>query len=379
MGVTASDPRGVTGTGVTPKDAREAENSWASWGWLMPGIWLLFLAFPVVSLVTDPDIGPVGTTLGVLGVLAFVAIYLAGFNMLMGGFLCRYRFPGWRHVCVAGMWVCVALVSLVLGGMAVNLAPYVLAFYAFTLPFRQALAYGLGSMAAVAVIFLLTGEDGVWFLVLVMAGVLAVCLVMSFLINSDERAQDVKRNLAVVSERERVARDVHDGLGHTLTVVALKAELAERVMDTDPTRAKAELADLHRLTREALEQVRATVSGLRETDLPNQVAALTMTLEGAGLEVDVVGDPAAVDPELQPAISQVLREAGTNVLRHADAGRCSIEFLARSVTMTDDGVGVGEAPAGHGRRGMAERLAAVGADLRVAQRREGGTEVLVTW
>src|SRR5690606_2890085 len=146
-----------------------------------------------------------------------------------------------------------------------------------------------------------------------------LCSVMRTLIEADEAATIARRDLAVISERERVARDVHDGLGHTLTVVAMKAELAERIMDADPERARSELADLRRLTRDALDQVRITVGGLRATDLPNQLAALTLALEGAGLEVEVRGDPAEVDPDLRTALGWVLREAGTNILRHSGA------------------------------------------------------------
>ncbi|GAB3811084.1 sensor histidine kinase [Tessaracoccus terricola] len=359
-------------------DPGAAASTWRTWGWLMPGIWLLFLIYTVVA-VFDASLGTFGTVVGLGIIVLYAATYIAGFNMHMGGNLCRYRFPGWRWVGLGLMWLCIVAQIALIGPGAINMCPFTLAYAAYLFAPRVAWLVAAVTSVGVGLFVRHWAAESFWYIVGIMLGVFLVCVVMRALIEADERATSSRRDLAVISERERVARDVHDGLGHTLTVVAMKAELAERVMEADPERARTELADLRRLTRDALDQVRSTVSGLRETDLPNQVAALTMTLEGAGLEVEVSGDPADVAPELHTALGWVLREAGTNVLRHSGARHCQIVFGPRSVEVLDDGVGVGDAPAGHGRRGMTERLEAVGAELLLEDRPEAGTRLAVTW
>lgn len=367
----------VTARPIDPRAAKGA-STWQSWGWLMPGIWLLFLVYTVLG-VFEADLGAGLTVVGLALVVVYGAAYLAGFNMLMGGALCRLRFPGWRWAGLVLLWLCIVAQIALIGPAAVNMCPFTLAYAAYM--FRPLVSWVVAgvTIAGVSVFAWTRTQESFWYIVVVMIGVFAICIVMRTLIEADEAATIARRDLAVISERERVARDVHDGLGHTLTVVAMKAELAERVMDADPERARSELADLRRLTRDALDQVRITVGGLRATDLPNQLAALTLALEGAGLEVEVRGDPAEVDPDLRTALGWVLREAGTNILRHSGATRCTIVFGNRSVEVLDDGVGLGKAPAGHGRRGMAERLSAVGAELRIEDRTEPGTRVAVTW
>src|SRR5690606_543184 len=126
-------------------------------------------------------------------------------------------------------------------------------------------------------------------------------------------------------ERERVARDVHDVLGHSLTVVSVKAELAERLVDVDPARARAELVEIQSLTREALAEIRATVSGLRVARLGDELVAARTALTGAGIEADLPENPDVVDPRHRIVVAWVLREAVTNVVRHSGATRCTVE------------------------------------------------------
>lgn len=363
-----------------PTDPRAAKGAttWQAWGWLMPGIWLLFLVYTVVAVI-EAGLGPGLTVVGLALVALYAAVYLVGFNMRMGGVLCRRRFPGWEWVGLGLMWLFIIAQIALIGPAAVNMCPFTLSYAAYMFAPRVAWLVAAVTSVGVGAYAWFRVQESFWYVLVVMVGVFVICIVMRTLIEADEQATAAKRDLAVVSERERVARDVHDGLGHTLTVVAMKAELAERIMDADPERARTELADLRRLTRDALDQVRTTVSDLRTTDLPNQVAALEMTLEGAGIDVEVTGNPADVDPRLRTALGWVLREAGTNILRHSEATHATIAFAHGSVEVLDDGVGVGDAPAGHGRRGMAERLAAVGAELLVADAPGTGTRVAVTW
>ena len=144
-----------------------------------------------------------------------------------------------------------------------------------------------------------------------------------------DRGEDyerMSRDLAIVEERERVARDVHDVLGHSLTVVTVKAELAERLVDLDPERAKGELAEIQALSRQALAEIRATVGGLRVARLGDELASARTALAGAGIEAHVPDDPGAVDPRHRTVLAWVLREATTNVVRHSDADACWVEL-----------------------------------------------------
>ncbi len=199
---------------------------------------------------------------------------------------------------------------------------------------------------------------------------------------STDRGEDyerMSRDLAIVEERERVARDVHDVLGHSLTVVTVKAELAERLVDLDPERAKAELAEIQALSRQALAEIRATVGGLRVARLGDELASARTALAGAGIEAHVPDDPSAVDPRHRTVLAWVLREATTNVVRHSDADACWVELATNRLTVRDDGRGLGGRPEGNGIRGLRERVEAAGGRLSLETGPEGhGTVLEVT-
>ncbi|MFC4946849.1 sensor histidine kinase [Pseudonocardia sp. GCM10023141] len=132
--------------------------------------------------------------------------------------------------------------------------------------------------------------------------------------------------LATTRERLRLADDLHDILGHALEVVAFKSELASRLLDVDPARARTEMDDVQRVARESLTEVRAMVRDTRGTDLASEVAGARAVLESAGVALDVHGDPSIVGPLSRNVLGRVLREAMTNVLRHAQPTRCSIDI-----------------------------------------------------
>ncbi|MEE1621016.1 sensor histidine kinase [Zafaria sp. J156] len=354
-------------------------NAWERYGWLMPGVWLVFLAYTVFA-VLGAGLAPVLTALGLLLVVLFGAVYLAAFLVLQGPRDYRLRFRHWNWVGLAVLCAIIAAAAPLIGFAALFMSPYVVGYACYILPRKGGWIVGLGATAGTTALLALAGMLPEYlFLVFIMLGVFVLNTAEAALLDSESKRQAVSRDLAVVSERERVARDVHDGLGHTLTVVAMKAELAERIMDADPARARAELGELHGLIRDALAEVRATVGGLRANDLPTQASALRLALEGAGIDVVIEGDPAGVRTELQATLGWILREAGTNVLRHARAQRCRLEFSPLRMAVEDDGVGLGSAPAGHGRRGMAERVDEAGASLRVSPGTGGGTRVEVAW
>jgi two-component system sensor histidine kinase DesK len=178
-------------------------------------------------------------------------------------------------------------------------------------------------------------------------------------------AHDEIEHLAKVAERERIARDLHDLLGHTLSLVILKSELAAKIAERDPARAGREIQDVERIARDALAQVRAAVTGYRSGSLETELQHAASALATAGVTLDSASPP-RVPPPQEAVLTLALREAVTNIVRHARASHCVVAFGIENeeclMTVTDDGRG-GQAPFGSGLSGMRERVAALGGSV----------------
>jgi two-component system sensor histidine kinase DesK len=172
--------------------------------------------------------------------------------------------------------------------------------------------------------------------------------------------------LAAVAERERIARDLHDVLGHTLSVIVLKAELAGRLIGIDALRATAEMRDVEQTARAALAEIREAIGGYRSRGLAAEIEAARATLDAAGVKLLAEGSQvqtAALSPQEETALALVVREAVTNIVRHARATTCRLRFLVKSghrqLVVEDDGQH-GAAREGNGLRGMRERIESLG-------------------
>ena len=188
------------------------------------------------------------------------------------------------------------------------------------------------------------------------------------------------RRLAATAERERIGRDLHDLLGHTLSMVALKSDLAGRLLARDPAAAQAEIAEVSRVAREALAQVRGAVSGIRAAGIAAELASAKLLLETDGVSFDYRLDdgfsganlPAAVES----ALAMTVREAATNIQRHARASNASASFGMEQgeavLRIDDDGRGGAIVP-GNGLAGMRERIEALRGRLRVDAAARQGT------
>jgi two-component system sensor histidine kinase DesK len=197
-------------------------------------------------------------------------------------------------------------------------------------------------------------------------GMAAICIAQIGIfgiirINAQLReAREELAALAVTAERERMARDLHDVLGHSLTTITVKAALARRLLEKgDADRAAEEVADVERLGRQAPAEVRATVSANRVASLAHELAGAREALRAAEIEADL---PSAVDdvpPDRRQAFAFVVREGITNAIRHSGASRVTVHLTPTSVEVLDDGVG-SPADTPPGLSGLTERLAAAG-------------------
>ena len=190
---------------------------------------------------------------------------------------------------------------------------------------------------------------------------------MLMLVMRDLRVRNMELNearaelakLAVAEERERFARDLHDLLGHSLSVIALKAELAGRLLAGGPNDAATEVAELEQVARTALGEVREAVSGYRQPTLEGELAGARMALSAAGIEADVQQARVSLDPAVEAVLAWAVREGATNVIRHSGARHCTLKIRASltdaTVEVIDDGrVAADAAPGGAGETGGAD-------------------------
>ncbi len=193
-------------------------------------------------------------------------------------------------------------------------------------------------------------------------------------------SHDEVRRLAALAERERIGRDLHDLLGHTLSLIALKSELAGKLIDRDLVAARREVDEVTRVARDALSQVRRAVTGIRAAGLAAELASARQLLESDGISFKYSLGEVEFSAEQETVLALVVREAITNIQRHAKARNASVELVSRKgdlqLRIEDDGRG-GSIVAGNGLSGMRERVEAIGGRMRVDSVRGKGTRIEV--
>jgi two-component system, NarL family, sensor histidine kinase DesK len=194
------------------------------------------------------------------------------------------------------------------------------------------------------------------------------------------KANEEIEQLAKVAERERIARDLHDVLGHTLSVITLKSELAGKLIDRDPERAGKEIREVEQISRQALSDVRDAIRGYRAKGLAAELAQAKTTLETAGLTVQCDAASTVKLPAVHESVlSLAVREGVTNVVRHAQARTCRLRLEQYNGTcrleIQDDGRG-SSSEEGNGLRGMRERVEMLGGTL--VRETQSGTKLTIT-
>ena len=329
-------------------------------GFLYAGMWLVFLAVPVIGILTEG--AAIGwQLLGFAGVALFGATYLRlswrGFAST-GGDHC----PSTRELILGAALLAVlgALVIPSAGPWVTAFTPFIAALVIYTR--RPAIGIPIGVLiwaVPSATAYLLSGGVSFWILGgpgMAMVFIIAIRITEFYEESDRRRAEELRQ----AEERDHIARDVHDVLGHSLTVLTVKAQLARRLMQDDPERARAELEEIETLTRESLAQVRSTVTRLKTPRLPGELDVAASTLESAGIAAQV---SSSLDGEGPPVLAWALREAVTNVVRHSGASHCEITISTDRLRVADDGAGLGETREGNGLRGLRERAKKVGAGV----------------
>jgi two-component system sensor histidine kinase DesK len=337
------------------------------YGWVFAAVWLYYLSENVGALLAHPPGWASSVGFAALG--AFVVAYLL--------LISRVRFSGPARLGErwAGIVLLLGLTALQVPGAgyhALTCLVYVVALAMMGLPMRQAVAVtAVLFLAAEILTHTLAGWQDNGF---GMAVVLACAAVygMRLAVQRNLRllaAQQELADLAVMQERARIATDLHDILGHSLTVVTVKAELAQRLLDVDVEKARAELRDLEMLARDALSDVRTTAMGVRGISLPGEIAAARSALAAAHVTAELPGAADEVPSRWRELFAWTIREAVTNIVRHARATRCEVRLTPASVEILDDGAGPAAAAAdGQGLAGLRSRAAELGATLSVGPR-----------
>jgi two-component system, NarL family, sensor histidine kinase DesK len=340
-------------------------------GWV-PYIWLAYLCFFFIQPILDHA----GWKMWLLTALA-TAIFL----VLYFGLFLLEKPRSLLHI--AGM-VILGLVFAPINGGASTFFVFAAAFVPFCVQTERAavaLMAGIVALAGIETeVFHLSG----WFFFY--AGGLASAVGGSNIYFAQRNralaklrmANDEIEHLATVAERERIARDLHDVLGHTLSVIILKSELAGKLMDRDPQRAGNEIREVEQISRQALSEVRDAIRGYRSQGLPAELAKAKATLETAGVSVKCEAAKLALPALHESVLSMAVREAVTNVVRHAQAHNCSMRLEQRNgscrLEIEDDGRG-GAHSEGNGLRGMRERVEMMGGTL--TRDSQSGTRITI--
>lgn len=327
--------------------------------------WYLFY---LVSLVFQPLFDPATTLVHWVGAAAVVAVYVP----LFGAASRSNRLAWWMPYVSLGF----TLTVFWFNSGALVFAVYAAAFVASTRPrkltyrwcaFLSLCALGLTLVAPVPLPYNLVAFG---FPAVIIWVVALTCLAdIERERQTDQlRVENVRvEHLATAAERERLARDLHDALGQTLTEVVVRSQLARKVTAKDPDRAAKELAEIERAARRSLDEVRSAVKGWREVRIDDELAIAERALGAGEVRVHIERDPAFnPPPTTETALALALREATTNVVRHANASNCRIAFsrdgIFDVVEVSDDGVGT-PAPDGEGLTGMRERVVALGGEM----------------
>ena len=352
---------------ATPPVTAEPTAAGSRLGPFFAGIWLFFLVNPLLESWSRRD--ELEGVAGIVCTLSFAALYMALWIRARADRQSLVNAPplAWSLPYIGGLVTLGALCVALLGEPGIACVVYVSVACVMVFPVRASAAIvvllTLGTLALGAVEEW-KGQVGTAFAIMA-ASVAVYGLRMVLSRNVDlVVAHEENARLAVDNERTRFARDLHDLLGHSLTVITVKAELAQKLLDVDVDRARAEIADLEQISRDSLTDVRRAVEGYRDITLPGELVRARVALRAAEIEADLPNSTDDVPSDLRELFAWAIREGITNVIRHSGATRCEVVLTETSAEVRDNGAAT-PSPDGHGSglAGLRERAADVGATV----------------
>ena len=349
------------------RDRVNGRNRWIA-GALVAQLFMISAFVAVITADAEPAL--IVTTCILLLIFSGTYVFLVG-RLLQASVAAR--------AAVVGLLLLLTLPAfLVLGTSTTSLWVFVAVAGGMLFPFGAAMAIGVVLAVAMLVIDVIAGDPLSWELALTLVALTAFMAGFAANVRLNIELRETREELAVAAvaaERERIGRDLHDILCHSLTAIAVKAGLARRLLASDPAAAGTEIGDVERLAREALKDVRATASGYREVSLTAELGVAAGVLRAAGIRADLPATADDVDPDAREALGYVLREAVTNVVRHSGARTCRVVLHSRSIEIVDDGDGVDRNPTagtGAGLQNLADRMGAQGGSCEAGPGPDGG-------
>ena len=333
-------------------------------------VWVFCLVIPLVQLLLG-SFAQWQRLLGITGVMGFIVTYVWAFST---------QDP---HAVRAGKPLPDLPIRVLLGKLAALIVFAVLAlpalgwWTAYFFPFLCSLVLfsttlRRGIPTVITAVVVLTATSLAWnthsesrWLGLGAALSGLTIIIARIALELQERRTAAERELALVSQREALGRDVHDILGHSLTVLTLKAEVARRLIERDPAAASRELDEVITLARGALADVRSTVTRLRSPDLASQVEATRTALSAAQIDMEMLGSAQDIPERQRALMAWALREATTNIVRHARATNVTVHLAPGMLRVSDDGVGLAGDQPGNGLEGLRSRFEQEGGSLTI--------------
>jgi two-component system sensor histidine kinase DesK len=345
-------------------------------------VWLAFILFPAVNAVAQHGT-PIHHALTIAGAVAFVLVYIAlvliwrrrfADRMLPALFVLLIAVATALTIGDGGGWAFLFTYCAACAGLISRRFGFAGVIFCCVMAGVTSAVSGAGGGQVIGYV---ASSAGIGFLLLVMRDLRIRNDQLS-----DARAELAR--LAVAAERERFARDLHDLLGHSLSLIALKTELAARLLRDQPDEAARELGDAENAARKALSEVREAVSGYRRPTLDGELAGARMALAAAGIELVVHPGGGTLDPDAEGVLAWAVREGVTNVIRHSHARSCTVSVLTdaarATVEVADDGLGSAAANGhrGSGLAGLEGRARDMGGVVEAGSRPGGGFRLLVT-
>ena len=359
-------------TADQPRTHDERTIDWISLGFSAP--WLIFLGYIYDGLL-EPN-APVWKHVYVIICLVIfsitdVAAYTVPWALPVSSYFRRLLlWTALLFVPVCGVMLIAAIPPT---DVLIGFTIYFVALWTFTedIPYSTRIRGAFAIAAVFWIIYMFSDGIPINFaeksrLTLSLGAPMIGIMAFSYLIQMSKNADKTQAKLEMVSERERIAHDVHDVLGHSLTVITLKADLARKLLHADPDRADAELEAIAQLSRSSLAEVRSTVTRLRIPDFSGEIQASERALQTASVTAKLPDAERALSAVgvNSSLFSWVLREAVTNIVRHSQASFCEVRVSNTGLEILDNGVGVpAEYAAGSGIKGMKSRVESAGGTL----------------